>query len=273
MRNRPAAAFATAALLLFSARRGEDAAMTASHVLEIRSYNLKPGTRERFHALAEREAIPMLRRWKIDVVAYGPSRHDADTYYLMRAFPSVGERQRMEDAFYGSDEWRQGPREAVLAAIESYTTVVIEVDDATLQGLRAAGHAEASSGSGGTGESPRAHDDLTTLLELNRDYVRSVQGSDVARFRQILADDFLCSLPDGTLIDREMFLERTALPPQIRDLDFHDVNVRLLGDFAIVHAQTTFTTAEGRPGVGRYTDVWARRDGRWLAIAAHVTRR
>ena len=46
-----------------------------------------------------------------------------------------------------------------------------------------------------------------------------------------------------------------------------------MGDFAIIHAQTTFTTREGRPGLGRYTDVWARRDGRWLAVSAHVTRR
>jgi ketosteroid isomerase-like protein len=104
--------------------------------------------------------------------------------------------------------------------------------------------------------------DLDMLRELNREYIRSVQTSDVQRFRQILADDFLCTLPDGSLIDRDQFLERTALPPQVRDLDAHDVNVRLMGDVAIVHARTTFTTLDGRSGSGRYTDVWARRDGR-----------
>ena len=118
-----------------------------------------------------------------------------------------------------------------------------------------------------------AASDLTTLLELNRDYIRSVQTSDVQRFKEILADDFLCSLPDGVLIDRESFLEHTALPPPISNLEVHDVNVRLMGDFAIIHAQTTFTLPDGRPGLGRYTDVWARREGRWLAVAAHVTRR
>lgn len=246
-----------AALLLCSVARGEQAPV--SEVLEIRSYNLKPGTRDRFHALVERDALPMLRRWKIDVVAYGPSLHDADSYYLMRAFPSVGERQSVEDAFYASDEWRQGPREAVLAAIDSYTTAVIRVDNATLRGLR--------------GADQPAPDDLTCLLELNRDYIRSVQTSDVKRFKEILADDFLCSLPDGALIDRESFLEQTALPATISNLEVHDVNVRLMGDFAIIHAQTTFTTRDGRPGMGRYTDVWARRDGRWLAVSAHVTRR
>lgn len=114
--------------------------------------------------------------------------------------------------------------------------------------------------------------DLVTLTELNRDYVRSVQDSDVARFEEILADDFLCSLPDGALLDRERFLERTARPAEISNLEAHDVNVRLMGDFAIVHARTTFRTPDGRPGSGRYTDVWARRQGRWLAVSAHVTR-
>jgi ketosteroid isomerase-like protein len=94
----------------------------------------------------------------------------------------------------------------------------------------------------------------------------------VRRFEEILSDDFLCSLPDGSLIDRRSFLEQTARPVQISNLQAHDVNVRLMGDFAIVHARTTYTTADGRPGSGRYTDVWARRDGRWLAVSAHVTR-
>ena len=104
--------------------------------VEIRSYNLKPGTRERFHRLFLSDALPMLQRWKIDVVGYGPSLHDQDSYYLMRSFPSVEARERTEDAFYASDEWRQGPREAILACIESYTTVVIRMDEAALRGLR-----------------------------------------------------------------------------------------------------------------------------------------
>jgi ketosteroid isomerase-like protein len=115
--------------------------------------------------------------------------------------------------------------------------------------------------------------DLAALLELNQDYVRSVVTSDFRRFDEILADDFLCSLPDGSLVDRERFLAQAGQAFRLSDLQVHDVNVRLMGDFAIVHARTTFTGPDGRRGSGRYTDVWARRDGRWLAVAAHVTRK
>jgi len=113
--------------------------------------------------------------------------------------------------------------------------------------------------------------DHDTLLALNADYIHSVQHGDVRRFSEILADDFLCSLPDGTLVDRARFLERTAQPVTIANLQAHDVNLRLMGDFAIIHTRTTFTV-DGRAASGRYTDIWARRNGRWQAVSAHVTR-
>jgi ketosteroid isomerase-like protein len=255
-------AVATIAVLAWSPLMAQGEKPPASGVVEIRSYNLKPGSRDRFHQLFLREALPMLQRWKVDVVGYGPSLHDSDSYYLMRAYSSVDERQRSEDAFYGSDEWKKGPREAILAAIDTYTTIVIRVDDATLRGLRMTM----------TNRRDPIADDLSTLVELNLAYVRSVQTSDVARFKEILADDFLCSNPDGSIVDRAQFLEQTARPVTISNLAADDVNVRIMGDVANVHARTTYTGADGRPRSGRYTDVWARRNGRWLAVSAHVTR-
>jgi transposase len=44
-------------------------------------------------------------------------------------------------------------------------------------------------------EKDAMNSDLTTLLELNEDYIRSVQSSDVERFKEILADDFRALFP------------------------------------------------------------------------------
>jgi ketosteroid isomerase-like protein len=115
--------------------------------------------------------------------------------------------------------------------------------------------------------------DHAALLQLNRDYIDSVQNSDVARFDEILAGDFLCSHPDGSLVDRATFLAQTARPVAIRNIMAEDVNIRLMGDFAIIHAATRYLKPDGTEGRGRYTDVWARRNGRWLCVSAHVTRR
>jgi ketosteroid isomerase-like protein len=114
--------------------------------------------------------------------------------------------------------------------------------------------------------------DIAELTALNRDYVSSVQNCDVKRFDEILAEEFYCSNPDKSLVDRAAFLKQTAIPLTIRNLEPHDVNIRLMGDFAIIHAETRYTTADGKPGSGRYTDVWARQNGRWLAVSAHVSR-
>ena len=107
-----------------------------SNFVEIRSYNLKPGARDKFHRLFLEEAFPMLQRWNMDVVSYGPSLHDENSYYLMRRFESLAHRAESENAFYGSDEWRTGPREAIVSLIKNYAEVVLELDDVTLQRMR-----------------------------------------------------------------------------------------------------------------------------------------
>jgi hypothetical protein len=103
---------------------------------ELLSISLKPRRRSDFQRLYGEQALPLLRRWGMDVVAHGPSLHDEDTYYVIRAFASLADRQRREDDYYASTDWRQGPREAILALFESTTTVVVELGEATVEGLR-----------------------------------------------------------------------------------------------------------------------------------------
>src|SRR3981081_476598 len=115
--------------------------------------------------------------------------------------------------------------------------------------------------------------DLDALTALNRDYIHSVQHGDVQRFDEILAEDFMCSNPEGSLVDKKQFLAQTARPMTTRGLSVQEVRVRILGDVAIIHARTTYTTADGEQRNGRYTDVWARRDGKWLPRSPQDTRR
>ena len=157
----------------------------------------------------------------------------------MRAFPGVDERQTSEDAFYGSDEWKQVPASDPRRH-PRYTTIVVTLDVATISGFEAGGGTTMANQVSVANRS-------RSLTRLNADYITSVQKGDVRRFNEILADDFLCSMADGSLIDRKRFLEVTAQPVTIRNFQAHDVNIRLMGDMAIVHAATSFTTADGRP--------------------------
>ncbi len=100
--------------------------------LEIRTYRLKPGMLTEFVRLMGEEAVPLMAKQGITVVDYGASAVDDDGHeyaYLTRAFASLAERESQEEAFYAGDVWRHGPREAVIACIASYHTVVFEAAD------------------------------------------------------------------------------------------------------------------------------------------------
>jgi hypothetical protein len=119
---------------------------------------------------------------------------------------------------------------------------------------------------------PKTTPDLEQLLELNALYIRSVQHSDVAAFREFLAPEFMCSNGDGAYLDREQFLRASAAPAAISGLAAKGVDVRILGDTAVIHGFTSYARPDGTSAGGCYTDVYQRRDRRWLCVAAHVTR-
>ena len=108
-----------------------------TRVVEIRSYRLKPGTQDEYDQLFREEALPLLRTAGVDVVRAGRSLDDPNGYHLVRSFADLGDRERQESSFYGSDTWRLGPREAVLACIDTYVDTVIELDEAAVDALRA----------------------------------------------------------------------------------------------------------------------------------------
>jgi ketosteroid isomerase-like protein len=117
-----------------------------------------------------------------------------------------------------------------------------------------------------------AASDHDVLFDLNHNYIRSVQEADVAWFDANLSDDFLNSNPDGTLIDRAAFLAQIGKKTPLKNICEEDVRIVIRGDFAFIHARTTYLKPDGTQGAGRYTDIWWKRDGRWLCVTAHVTR-
>ena len=114
--------------------------------------------------------------------------------------------------------------------------------------------------------------DLDTLQELNRNYIRSVRESDVRWFDENLTEDFVNSNPDCSLVDRAGFLAQIARSSAVKNIQCEDVRIQMLGEVAIIRARTTYVKPDGQPGAGRYTDVWARRESRWLCVAANVSR-
>ena len=112
----------------------------------------------------------------------------------------------------------------------------------------------------------------TWIFAATQPALRSV-GRDgrCALYDENLAEDFLASNPDGSLVDRTEFLARMGRPYPGSNLEAVDVRIRIIGEVALIHAGFKYEKPDGYVGTGRYTDIWACQ-GRWLCISAHFNR-
>lgn len=95
-------------------------------ITEIRIYKLKENKSVEFNKVFIEQSLPMLKRWKINVIDFGFSLVDKSSFYLIRRYESLEQRKESQDAFYSSDEWVKGPEKLIMDCIETYNTSVVD---------------------------------------------------------------------------------------------------------------------------------------------------
>ena len=95
-------------------------------ITEIRIYKLKENAASEFNRVFTEQSLPMMKRWKVNVVDYGFSLIDKDSFYLIRNYESIEQRKESQEAFYGSDEWINGPEKRIMNCIDTYNTSVVD---------------------------------------------------------------------------------------------------------------------------------------------------
>src|SRR6185369_6972162 len=70
-------------------------------IVEVRSYRIKPGKRDEFIRLFEARAIEAQRSYGMKVTGPFLDVENPNKFVFLRSFPSLEERERMKDAFYG----------------------------------------------------------------------------------------------------------------------------------------------------------------------------
>lgn len=244
-----------------------DDQFNTTRMIEIRSYNLKPGTRNEFHKLILEQALPLLRKWKIEVVAYGPSIHDSDSYFLVRSYKNLHDMQQSKEAFYMSDDWKKGPREPILASIENDTTIVLPADVADNLSNKILNMETAT---------PEKKDSQI-LCELNAQFIKNFINQDVRAQGQIIHKNFICIESDGSIVDRETYLKNWATDyanSGYASFSYGDEQVRIFGSVALVLSKTTYTKMlDGKNITGHslYTDTYFKENGQWLCVQAQIT--
>lgn len=75
-------------------------------LFELRQYTIEPGQRERFVELMEQKIIPFQTAQGMVILGSFVGEEDDQTYVWIRRFRSEEERERLYDAVYNSDYWR-----------------------------------------------------------------------------------------------------------------------------------------------------------------------
>lgn len=95
-------------------------------IVEVRSYRIKPGHREEFIRLFENRAIPALRQYGMKVVGPMLDVENPNKFVFLRSFPSLEERDRLKDAFYTSDLWKNELEGLAMPLLDSYDVILCE---------------------------------------------------------------------------------------------------------------------------------------------------
>jgi ketosteroid isomerase-like protein len=116
--------------------------------------------------------------------------------------------------------------------------------------------------------------DTDTLKALNAAFIHGYMTRDTASLSPIFANDFILINPAGQRRNRQEVLNGFITTPHFLSCDVDTVEVRLYGTIGLVLARAVFTTDDnGKKTTGKtnYLDVYEKRRGHWVAIAAHVT--
>jgi ketosteroid isomerase-like protein len=116
--------------------------------------------------------------------------------------------------------------------------------------------------------------DEDALKALNAAFIHGYMTKDTARLSPIFADDFILINPSGQRRNRQEVLNGFISSPHFLSCEVDTVGIRLYGTIGLVLARAVFTTDDnGKKTTARtdYLDVYEKRKGRWVAIAAHVT--
>ena len=117
---------------------------------------------------------------------------------------------------------------------------------------------------------------MEELAKLNRQWMESYVRRDTGFLEQHLADDYMSTFPDGTVLDKKGeidALESGAVA--LTEMTPSEMKVRTYGDAAVITGQSTIkakVNGQEVSGEYRFTDVWAKQANRWMAVASQVTR-
>ena len=112
--------------------------------------------------------------------------------------------------------------------------------------------------------------DEQELIRVQQEWSRAEVAGDVRTVDRILADEYVLTLSDGTLLPKAAYL-RDIQSEDTRSIamSVEGTKVQLYGDIALAKGIVKWTEPGGKKHEDLFSEVWQKRDGRWQCLATH----
>ena len=95
-------------------------------IVEMRTYRLKPGVRDRFLEIFRAKSVPAHDAIGMKILGPFLSIEDPDTFFFMRGFPDMESREPMKAQFYEGELWKTELEDVLMPMIEKYDVVLVD---------------------------------------------------------------------------------------------------------------------------------------------------
>lgn len=119
---------------------------------------------------------------------------------------------------------------------------------------------------------PDDSDDASAIRAMNDNYIRAWRQHDMKWFEENLVEGYTCVAPDGSVLDKKQFIGYPDQSVLVADSHVEDLTVKVHGQTAVVTGKNVVLWKDGRKTANRYTDTYAKIDGKWKAVSAQLTR-
>lgn len=112
------------------------------------------------------------------------------------------------------------------------------------------------------------------VKQLEHDWVDATKAGDTDKLGQILADDWAAIGYDGSKQTKQSYMaDWKSGKSKLESFEFGPMDVKVMGSIAVVQgSDTEKSTTNGKDSSGKYAwmDVFAKRDGKWVAVRSQT---
>jgi ketosteroid isomerase-like protein len=125
-------------------------------------------------------------------------------------------------------------------------------------------------------QAAKAPSATASIKQLEHEWVDAAKANDMEKLGQILADDWTGISPDGEKMNKQAYLDMyKSGKSKVESIDLGSMDVKIIGTVAVVQGtDKEKSTLDGKDSSGKYAwmDVFAKRDGKWVAIRSQTAK-